>query len=255
MKFEEPPKLAEIHKETETIIKSRETLKNLLKEEAERLRSFGFAVDNECRIDLATFKNVFEFEKIGKDLSYVEHTEAKFEKENPKYKESPEHIKGEVLEIGKTLAFNKYWFRRKLTAVRTSKYDDYCNGIDELILDTETGFPLAAVDDTTNYKFKIKELIEKIKTGCKIKYGLGFSKEGLEKKSYDNLPLFIISITPYELNTLAKDLIKGEMSSEGKNIEEKIRNDLKAQSNSFDSYAPQKMKNSYAQAGKIFEKL
>lgn len=249
MKFEGAPTIAEIHEETEKIIEYREGLKDYLKEEAENLRKIGFGVDDECRIKPGEFKNLFGAENVNRDLKWLEQKKAKFEKE------TPEKIKSEAWEMAKTLAFNNLWFDKKLIAVRTSEYDDVSKGVDQLIFDTETKTPLAAVDATTNWKDKSNEVHKSITNGAVVKYGFGFENDAWQRKSYYNLPLFIISIKNEELLEVLKNLEKEELSYEGKLVQNKILEELKLQSEKFAESASPKLKSSYEKAGKIFKKL
>ena len=249
MKFERPPELAEIHEEIEQIIQAREWLMPRLKEEAEKLRKLGFGVDDECRIKPGEFKNLFGEENVARDLEWIKGKKTKFEKE------TPEKIKGEVLEMAKTLTFNNFWFDKRLIALRTSEYDDVANGVDQLIFDAETKTALAAVDATTNWKDKTKEISSGIENGSKVKYGFGFENESLVKKSYYNLPLFIISMKGEELLEVLKDIEKGEISFEGRKVENTVLDELKSQSENFAESASLKLKLSYEKAGEIFERL
>lgn len=261
MRFENPIKSTLERKEIiEKLKEGREEFKEYyLKEEAERLRKAGFGVDNECRIKPSEFKKLFGEKTIEKDLNRVEEKEATFEKENPNYKETAEYIKGETLEMAKTLAFNGHWFNKKLIAVRTARYDDIFNGVDELIFDKETKFPLAAVDLSTNMKIKTKELFEKrMYEGGKVKYGFGFDENSsVEKKSYENLPLFVVSITPEELLEVNSTIIKGNLHFESLKISNNILEELSNQSEiavNSDSISPS-LRAAYEKAAQIFEKL
>lgn len=246
MNFENPEQTAEKHEINEKIAGYKEILNKLLKEEADGLRKLGIGVDDECRIKISEFKKLFGEEKIEKDLKKIEEKELKFEKKAQK---------GEMLEMAKTLAFNNKWFNGKLIAIRTSKYDDYFNGVDQLIFDQETKTPLAAVDTTTNWKDKAGELQEKIKNGARVKYGLDFKNDLWKKKSYRDLPFFIISVNEEELLTVLEDIEKGKLGDKSTGVEKRVLKELKLESEEFRESASPKLKQSYKQAADIFGKL
>jgi len=185
---------------------------------------------------------------VSGDKKAVEKTEGKFQKEEN------ESI-GELLETVKTITFNKLWFKGRLVALRTSKFDDYFNGIDEVIFDTETYQPLAAVDTTTNIKEKSEKIIDKIKKGSQIKYGF-YLKEGVKKSSLNDLPTFIISLKPEELLEFSQKIIEHPNDKKfDLDTEKNILESLKTQSKEFEKIAEPKMKHLYKMAGQIFEEL
>jgi len=222
-----------------------------LKEISEELKEKNFPVDEVCRINTEAFKDIFGERVIMADQKIVEKTERKFlEKENKNI--------GELLETVKTIAFNKLWFKERLISLRTSKFDDYFNGVDEVIFDTETHQPLAAVDTTTNINEKIEKMIDKIKKGSQVKYGF-YIKDNIRKGSLNDLPTFIISLKPEELLEFTQKIIN---HFEGEQLEqfdlktrEHILESLKLQSEKFQEIADYKMKHSYEIAGQIFDDL
>ncbi len=111
----------------------------LLEQLAKELQS-RFPVGKDCRIQTQEFEDVFSLEEIKKDQKRVESLEKKFSEKNI----------GELLEVIKTLTFNQLWFSNDLISLRTSKFDDYCNGVDEVVIDIKTNEVLAAIDETTN---------------------------------------------------------------------------------------------------------
>lgn len=211
MKFDRPEQVLSKLETEETY----ESLKAELRAESLALQERGFEVDEECRIKPGAFKDLLSPAAISKDAQTVQSLEAKFQKKEPG---------GDILEMAKTLGFNHHWFNGRLAAVRTSKYDDYVNGVDNLIIDTKTFEPLAAVDTSTAYKTKARELAEKIKNGGVVKYAYGLSENGPEVKSFKRLPLFIISFTPDEV---------GEMLENYASKEEQLLDSLKQQSRDF----------------------
>ncbi len=217
-----------------------EKLRPELEGEAARLESLGFEVGEDCRIDPEAFHGVLPVGEIEGDLKRVKETEKRFEKGS---------AEGELLETLKTLGVNDHWFGGRFVSLRTAKYDDIFNGVDNLIIDTKTFEPIAAVDTTINFRDKAKELQRKIEKGSAVKYGFGLSEKGVEKKSYKNLPLFIISFPKNELGKIVEDF---------KTAEERLRSDLKLQSELF----PREFKNTnpevkaaYERIGKILEEL
>jgi hypothetical protein len=222
------------------------------------LRKAGFGVDDECRIKMSEFESIFGEKAVQNDAEKIKQREAEFERKNPGYKNSPQYIKGETLEMAKTLAFNGYWFNKKLISVRTSKHDDYDNGIDELIFDKETKTALAAVDVGADAKDKVEEFFKKnMYKGGRIKYGFGFNDENIvEKRSYQDIPIFVIYASSEDLLEINSNIEKGEASFEGLKISNKILQELITQSEiAANSAIKPSLKEQYKKAGKIFERL
>ncbi|MDD5606332.1 MAG: hypothetical protein PHN37_00470 [Candidatus Pacebacteria bacterium] len=212
-----------------------------LKELSKELQEQGFLVDQECRIQEREFNDVFSEQEVKKDQEKVKELENKFSNNKD----------GELLEVIKTLTFNKFWFNHNLVSLRTSKFDDYCNGVDEIIFDLKTKQPLAAVDKTTNPLKKIEKIKEKIIQGSRIKYGF-ILKENIEKQSLKDLPTFIISLTPEELIDLAEDLLSQKDLNKS---EKKVIQSLVRQSQKFQEIASPAMEKNYKKAEEIFKRI
>jgi hypothetical protein len=124
---------------------------------------------------------------------------------------------GELLELVKTLSINQLWFGKRLVSVRTSRYDDYEHGVDNFIFDTETGEPIAAIDEATAGGMKSKNKYatrDKVNNGVSVTYGFDIEKETgrVFPRTYTKLPVFLISVTTDELIKLAGDLENRELS-------------------------------------------
>jgi len=141
-----------------------------------KLKEQGIPIDSDLRIDPNNeiFKEAIEENKINlkADNEKVEEIEKKFEKK--------EGIPaGEALEIFKTYLFNKY-LSNKLICVRTSKYDDYKNGVDNLLINKENGEIICALDEVADissgrFKKKFKEVKSKnIIGGAIVRYAVTY---------------------------------------------------------------------------------
>lgn len=222
--------------------------KEHLKEISFQLKEKKFSVDENCRIDQNAFEEIFSKKVILMDLKAVENLEKKFNNKDSK------NI-GELLEVAKTISFNKFWFNDNLITLRTSKFDDYFNGVDELIFDQKTKEPLAAVDTTSNIKEKSLKIIEKIKNGSQIKYGF-YIKNEVKKGSLNDLPTFIISINSEKLIEMAEKIVEGKSTDEFLKKEKiEILKSLKEQSEQFSKIANEKLKYAYKRTTEIFENL
>jgi len=227
-----------------------EELKDAVKGEAIELAKMGFPVTQDCRIDERSFQMLYREDQVLADRRRVEDLESGFRKD------APEKKMGELLEVSKTLAFNKFWFNKRLVAVRTSKYDDYVNEIDELVLDTKTHEPLAFIDTTTNWEAKANELMEKIERGGRIKYGLRFDRQGkVRPVAYERLPILILSLHDEEVLKLAKDLKSGELGAESGKLERVVSEALMRESVNLKSIVPPKMQELYDRVLRIFREL
>lgn len=219
-----------------------------LKELSQELNIKGFPVDEECRIRPEVFKDIFGEHAVLADKKVGD-------REKESIQDKPNVPIGELLEIAKTITFNKLWFKGRLIALRTSKFDDVLNGVDEVIFDTETHQPLAAVDTTTNVKDKEGEIFGKIRKGSQVKYGF-YIKDGIKKGSLTDLPTFIISLRSKELLEFAQKIINHPDDKKfDLKTEKNILESLKLQSEEFQKIADSRMKHSYEAAGQIFNDL
>lgn len=111
--------------------------------------------------------------------------------------------------------------------VRTAAYDDYKGGVDNLIINRETGDVICAFDEvhdskggvyTENKLKKHKEIARG--GGAKVKYGLAIEKGGmsddgktqekdkLKQAAISNLPVFAISLTSKKFEELLPVLLR-----------------------------------------------
>lgn len=224
-----------------------EKLRLPLEKLSEWLRKKGLPVDKECRIDLEEFKKekFFSPSQIEKDKKLVQQIENKFQSLDQTLKKEILFQKktGELLEIAKTIAFNAIWFPGKLITVRTSKYDDYFNKVDQLILipqiskllkekksDSEV---IACVDLTESKDKKLKfsdentrlKIIENLFKGAKIEYGIYFEKDKIIKSSLKRVPYFIVSLPPGKVLNLAEAIFSPE-SKEFQKILKELKEEI-----------------------------
>ncbi|MBN2854375.1 hypothetical protein JXK06_02475 [Patescibacteria group bacterium] len=149
-----------------------------------------------------------------------------------------EKATGTVAELALTLMLDKILAERFIVA-RASEYDDYCNGIDNVIIDKESGAVICGfdevVDDMQGYysEAKKKEKIKKISAsgGAEIKYGATFVDGELKSASFENVPTFYLSLSTSELSRLAQELKKenSEVSELENKIYSRLINSLKEQ--------------------------
>ncbi|MDP3901677.1 MAG: hypothetical protein Q8Q37_01705 [bacterium] len=237
-----------------------EALKSVLREQAEVIRKDGFDVDDDLRISPTQFKDFLGDGTIKHDNNAVAQLEGnvfKPKEEDPNHKVS--HKGGEFLEMAKTIMFNRDLFNQRLIALRTCKYDDYVNDVDEVIIDRQTGQAMAAIDTTTDLSSKLRnsKVLSRVANGCRVKYGLTFNPhtKSVGKITYNKLPLFIISLSPDQLADLVKQLVNGFSDDGRKDVEIFLQKSLSSQSNQAASMAGENMKNAYLKAGAIFNSL
>jgi len=134
-----------------------------------------------------------------------------------KFIEKREASNPALLEKAVTVIFHKV-MGDKFVVMRSSKHDDYENGVDNIIVNKETGDVACAFDEvhgeTKHGGQERKE--EKIrrkaqKGGARIKYGLTFEQgedgeKHLVKKEIRNVPAFYISLEPHDLQEVMANL-------------------------------------------------
>ncbi len=218
-----------------------------LKIEGEAFRKSGFPVDSEFRVDMDGFDGIYDTKTNSRHKNTVAlRAEA--------FKKGFTDPAGELLEKSKTLAFNRFWFKTRYIAVRTSKFDDYQNGVDELILNVETNEAIAAVDSTTDIMSKANpRLFSMLKDGGEVAYGLKLKKGDKPILSgLKNLPVFIITFKKAETIELAKKVASHELPEAE---ERKLLDSLITQADKFSKDASPKMRPKYEQALKEFKDL
>lgn len=158
------------------------------------------------------YKNEGEFKK---DKHFVEEMDKKWSRKSgqtaAEFLEEREFRHGSLWEKAVTIVFNKI-LKSNFIAARASRFDDYANGIDTLIIDKETGEVICAFDEVSAEKEseidknKCKKVEEKNESGgAKIKYGITFEEGKLIKGAIDNIPVFSLRLSGSELiETLQK---------------------------------------------------
>ncbi len=141
-----------------------------------------------------------------------------------------------------TLLLNK-GLGEQFTVVRASLYDDYNNGVDNVIVDKKSGNVVCGFDDVLGHvgddgkEKKAKKIEEKMKRGgVNLKYGLSLNQKKLEICRQKNLPAFYISLSKEELNSIGKIFQKNEekISKTERDILTKWINSMQDQVNYYD---------------------
>jgi hypothetical protein len=147
------------------------------------------------------------------------------------FKEKQEKSNGSLAEKAITLSLAKV-LGNKFLSVRSSVWDDYENGVDSLLVDTETGNLICGFDEViegygqNGQDKKEEKIMQKFaKGGAYTKYGLELSSgenSDLKIATRRNLPTFFVAVNKEELNDLLENV-----SSEGiSTVEKKVFFDL-----------------------------
>ncbi len=173
-----------------------------------------------------------EDEEFKKDKKKAEELEKKW------HKKEKEKNFGELWEKAKTVILNKI-IGTEFIVVRASKHDDYENGVDNIIIDKETGNVVCAFDEvsaeegTEKEAEKSEKVEEKNKEGgATIKYGITVNEEKqIIKKEIKNIPVFYLRLSGRDLVKLLHEMdYKSEKPSEIElNVFDSLINSLKEQ--------------------------
>ncbi len=184
--------------------KPESNLNKLLEKIALNLEKEGIPVGPDCRIDMEKYEGIYAKRKIETDINKALEI-GDFRNENKNKRD------GEKFESFKTILFNKFIGGRAIIA-RASIFDDAKHGIDNIIMDKETGGIICAFDEVASTENnilsqKVEKVIEKNKRGGGV-LDYGIYKEGKEIKlgRISNIPVFYLAISRRILDHMIKNL-------------------------------------------------
>ena len=213
MRFDKEPKFARQLEERQERREGERKLEYFIREIAEKAKDEGVPLTLDCRIDMKAFVPPYTPQDIESDRELVEGYGRKWQE-----KEKAKGLKmGEKLEMLKTAIFYKF-LSEDFIIVRTSRYDDIINKVDNLIIEKETGSPVCAFDEVSEIsgsrfeEKKAKVLERNIKGGGKLKYGLTLKKyeKGKAKLTLgeiSSLPVFYLALPERHIEEGVKNLI------------------------------------------------
>lgn len=226
----EPEQKAEIKE------KPIDRLRGEIKEIALGLQKEGVPVDANNRIDINKFKDVYSRQTIESDSAWVKDLKGRWEnaaasshkmswlygREQIKEQLTKENPMGGVWEMLATSILHKNLSNDFIVA-RTSEYDDARYGVDNIILDRETGHIVCAFDEIGSiagkrFEEKKNKVLEKNwqKGGTDLKYGISFEekagKKELKKCSVYQIPLLYFALSEEEIKKILND------PNQGKNV-------------------------------------
>ncbi|MDD5164598.1 MAG: hypothetical protein PHN27_03170 [Patescibacteria group bacterium] len=176
-------------------------MEKFLKTIAENLRAEGIPVNDNCKVDENSFKEIYSEEEIKNDTERINFYKSKWNLEEQKNQTT-----GEKLEMLTTAIFHKF-LKDKFIVVRSSEIDDVDRKVDNVIIKKGTNeeeiFGLFdAVGDVTDrrYKEKVEKIMERNKNGASLKYGFSMDENGkIQPKAIDNIPLFYLALPEKQL--------------------------------------------------------
>jgi hypothetical protein len=153
---------------------------------------------------------------LENDLKFVDDLENNWAREQHKtvaeWRESKKKNSSTITEMAVTLSLHRLLQERFIVA-RSSSYDDYKYGVDNVLIDKETGAVVCGFDEVLGHEGddggeKKKEKIEKIlsRGGASLKYGATIEDGKIQRKELKNIPTFYLSLSKLELDNLLKDL-------------------------------------------------
>ncbi len=231
--------------------KLHDTMANIsvqINQEAQEKFGLQNLVDSEGQIQIQGYEDLYGTNDIKKCEQRVHECEVYFsgaDKESrQEYFKTQFGIEGEQAIINKSQQERKkqksFQMELAVTAllykvlndrymvVRTSKFDDYVNGADNIIIDKQTGTVVCAFDEGHDYgdgkttKKKISNVFDTAKNGgAKIHFGLAMEDGQLKRTQLKNLPAFFLGLDTEHLDDLISDMTSNE-SSELTKVEQQI---------------------------------
>jgi hypothetical protein len=171
-------------------------LKKLLEEVKNVSEKQGIPLDQNCRINIDDFCDVYKYEELENDLRKIKEIKSDIEESLL--------TDGERFEVLKTIVFYKF-LHRKFIIVRASFYDDVFNHVDNLIVERETGNIVCAFDEVSTisgpeFVKKQERFLRNNINGARLKYGILSTKDGLKKGKIENIPIFYLALPPEQIN-------------------------------------------------------
>lgn len=170
-----------------------------------------------------------------------------------KHREKKEVSKSNQAEMVITALMHKV-LKERFIIVRSSIFDDYKHGMDNLILDKETGAVICAFDEVLENqsdKQRAPVKIEKIKKktlsgGTEAKYGISLKEGNITRDRVRNIPVFYLTLESKDLNELTNDLFynhNGDLTFAEERLFSHLVNSIKEQKKMLETLnLPQVMK-------------
>jgi hypothetical protein len=182
-------------------------------------------VENDCSVKMEAFE---EFDVEGdknliweKDLEWSDAADPNVQKWYKdtfgvegvdqvvtQYRKNKERAASGQVEKAVTAVFYKI-LASEYAVVRSSTFDDYFSGIDNVIINKKTGDVICAFDEVhgqsgqERYDKKLGKVKQLAKSGgATLKYGFSFEDGSLIKKSIANVPVFYLALSSDELRGL-----------------------------------------------------
>ena len=191
-------------------------------------------LDDEARITMV------DNPELENDKAYIAKHEQEWAKEKGKTVEEWQKTKDKnpatIAELAVTLVLHKLLNDRFIIA-RASTFDDYKHGVDNVLIDKETGAVVCGFDEVLGFtgddggEKKDKKIKESIASGgASLKYGATMIDGKMVRRDLRNMPTFYLSLSKDELHQLLLDL-KGtsEVTENEKTIVLKLLASLKSQ--------------------------
>lgn len=239
------------------------------KEEIESLVNKAFeranGLLNQDEINPEDFKDLYDSATIDKDLEYVTTLEAKFDKQMSQSER--DHIRlAKVFEaILHEHGEQSNWFGDSAVTIKTSRFDDIMNGVDEVVEFEEpesTSYLALAVDATYSVftEKKLKRIEDEIGRGelAKIKYAV-FENTGF-RGELTKVPRVIVGVSSKTIQELAELWLSGRNQDLARHpVQFQILESIIIQCEAFSKYASSKdqteVAKKYEHAGNIVRRI
>lgn len=218
--------------------KPMEKLQGFIKEMSAELRKEGVPVDEKGRINMDSFSDIYPKQVIENDKGIVQDLEEIWDRAKisgsrwswilPREQILKQKTLGETWELLTTAILHKI-LGEDFIVVRSSKYDDARNNIDNIILDRKSGNIVCAFDEigaVSGRAFEEKQgnVLRKnrFKGGADLKYGISFKEIGgkrkLKKGLVARIPLFYFASPEETVKKGLESFSRTGISNEEKTI-------------------------------------
>lgn len=230
-------------------------MKNPLESQVEEIarsqnERYGNILNPDSSIDMNEFSSLFGEAEIAQDKEKIRKQELEFSgaettnqsrldffegkgldtpEKRLDYWREKEGTEPEKLEKAISCVLHKFLHSDFIVA-KASKYDDYFNGVDTVIVDAKTQKVVGAFDEVrgTDSVMGNTKKLEKVfnkaqKGGAHLKYGINFKKDSTEivKKEMYHVPLFMIALSKEKLSDLLAGM-NGEAEGHPTKIETQV---------------------------------